>query len=281
MILHRTAHLASRWTALLLLLSGLVPGAIAPAQAQRQRTRRSPVTFVMPRLSYDRGAPGKRSEGASRTSFCGLPEGPVALTPQYSEPGRSSSDQLGHLAQEQHYVLTKTSQAQPTFALHMPLAAQDVADLELTLVVEDLAGNLVYELPIPTPSQAGILTFQPAPSEAPLALGQRYNWAVMITVACEAADRAVPDYSWVGGQIERQAPAPTSLVGLRGEELAQAYAGQGFWHEAMATVAELHRQAPGDEQYRADWTALLDSIGLADLAAAPLVDCTQLLTAER
>lgn len=280
MILHRTAHLASRLTILALLLSSTVLTANAPAQAQAQaqrRPRRSPVNFVMPTLSYDRGAPGKRSEGASRTSFCGMPEGPVALTPHYSE----ASVQPGGAVKEQHYVLTKTSQAQPTFALHMPLAGDEVADLVLTLVVEDLAGNLLYELPIPNPTEAGILTFQPAPSEVPLVLGQRYNWAVMIEVACEEQDRAMPDYAWVGGQIERQAPEPASLVGLSREERAQVYAEQGFWHEAMAVIADLHRQMPENEQYLADWTALLDSIGLADLAAVPLADCNQLLKAER
>lgn len=270
MTLHRLTPLAI----LALTFAGIQLTTVSTAQAQPKR--RSPVKFVVPTLSYDRGAPGKRSEGASRGVFCGLPEGPIALTPQYRESVTLATGEV----KDKYYVLTQTSQARPTFALHLPLAAPDVAALELTLVLADLAGNLIYDLPIPAPTTAGVITFEPAASEAALEIGQRYNWAVMVQVACNETELATPQHLSVGGQLERRALAEMPpLAELSREEQAEHYAQAGFWPEAMATVADLQRQQPSSEQYRADWAALLDSIGLGALADAPLVGCNQFLTA--
>ena len=253
---------------------------IAPPSSAQSRPRRSRVKFVMPRLTYDRGAPSKRSEGGSRNNFCDSPVGPTALTPQYSETRRSSDgtplfDMAGN-PRQQHFVLTQTSEPQPTFALHMPLAKQDVADLKLNLFVVDQAGNEVYDLPIPVPSQAGIITFKPDRNQAALEEGQRYNWAIEIEFACTDNDLAMPKYGTLQGQIERQALFQENTL-MSHEGYAIAAAEKGFWPDAMATVADLHRQDRSDEQYIADWTALLDSIGLEALSIAPLSETTLLL----
>jgi hypothetical protein len=269
----------SRFAAVILTIAGIGLAPMGSAIAQ-PKAQRSPVKFAMPRLTYDRGAPGKRGEGASRNNFCSSPTGPIALTPQYSEP-RLGADgnpllNLDGSPQQQHFVLTQTNEARPTFALYLPLGEADVADLTLNLFVMDAAGNEVYDLPIPAPSQGGIVTFKPDMSQAELEEGQRYSWAIEVAVACTADRMNSPTYDTLKGQIERQAlfQKPTDMDA---EEYVIIAAERGFWLDAMATVADLRRQDPSNGQAMADWSALLDSIGLESLATAPLSEATQLL----
>jgi hypothetical protein len=269
-----------RLSAVILMTTGMAAGMgfapIASVFAQR-----SPVKFTMPRITYDRGAPGKRGEGASRGNFCSAANGPIALTPQYSEPrlGANGKPLLNPDAspQEQYFVLAQTSEARPTFALHLPLGQQDVADLTLNLFVMDAAGNQVYDLPIPAPKQAGIITFKPDNNQAELQKGQRYSWAIEIAVACTASQLGTPKYKTLEGQIERQSLRQSPAVVMGTAEYAIAAAEQGFWPDAMATVADLRRQDPSNGQSLADWSALLKSINLESLATAPLSKATQLL----
>lgn len=269
-----------------LIAAGLALGSIGIASAtsvlaqNQNQTRRSRVKFTMPRLSYDRGAPSKRGEGGSRNNFCESPIGPIALTPQYSE-ARLDSDgnpllDLAGQPRQQYFVLTQTNQPQPTFGLYMPIAQSDVADLKLNLFVVDEAGNELYDLPIPAPSEAGIMTFQPGKNQAALEEGQRYNWAIEIEVACTENDLNIPKYATLQGQIERH-PIFEEDTLMSKEEYARVAAEKGFWPDAMAIVADLHRQNRSNEQYLADWAALLEAIDLGQLTTAPLSNVTQLL----
>jgi len=267
-----------------LVLAGLALGWIAVAlPALAQSRRRSQVKFTMPRLSYDRGAPSKRGDGASRNQFCTAASGPIALTPQYSEAillddGTPKFDPQGQL-QQKHFALTQTSQARPTFALYMPLAKQDVADLKLNLLVLDAVGNEVYDLPVAAPSRSGIITFQPDADQFALEKGQRYDWMIEVEVACAEDDLNTPKYETLSGQIERRALFQGETL-TSAETFAEIAAERGFWPDAMATVADLHRQDRSDPQYIDDWAALLEGVGLSQLVTAQLLGNTQLLSSK-
>ncbi len=256
--------------------TGLALGSMGIAIAQptlaQSRTRRAKVKFTMPRLSYDRGAPSNRGDGASRNDFCGLPEKPVAITPQYREVSVSESGN----SVPKYFVLTQTSDPKPTFGLHLPLGQQDIADLQLTLFVEDTAGNPVYDLPIAAPDQAGIITFKPGPSQPNLQAGQRYNWAIEIEALCSTDGSEQPKFIALTGQIEHRAMFPENTI-TTSEDYAIIAAERGFWPDAMSTVADLHRANRSDEQHIADWTTMLEDIGLEQLTTATLSDATQLL----
>ena len=260
----------TRFIAAGLALSSIGLASAMPALAQ-SRTRRSRVKFTMPRLSYDRGAPSNRGDGASRNDFCGLPSGPIAITPQYSEARESGN------SYKKHFVLTKTSEPKPTFALHLPLGKQDLADLQLTLFVEDDTGTPIYDLPITAPDQAGIITFQPSPSQQDLQTGKRYNWAIEIEALCLTNGVEEPKFIALTGQIERQ-PLLADNILTTPEEYAVLVAEEGFWNDAMSTVADLHRNDRSNEQHIADWTTMLEDIGLEALTTAPLSNSTQLLS---
>ncbi len=261
----------TRFIAVGLALGSIGLASAIPALAQ-SRTRRSRVKFTMPRLSYDRGAPSKRGDGASRSDFCGAPNGPVAITPQYSEVTVSESGN----AVAKHFVLTQTSDPKPTFGLHLPLGKQDLADLQLTLFVEDLAGNPIYDLPIVAPEQAGMITFKPNSSQPNLEEGQRYNWAIEIEALCFINGVEQPKFIALTGQIEHRAMFSENVV-MTPEDYAIVAAEKGFWPDAMSTVADLHRANRSDEQYIADWSRMLEDIGLEQLTTAQLSDVTQLL----
>lgn len=283
----RPFRFASFATGLVLANMGLIMMLLPTAKPASAQSQRSRMKFTMPRLSHDRGAPSKRGDGASRNQFCQAATGPIVLTPQYSE-AILSSDGTPRLDQEgkplqRYFALTQTSEARPSFALHMPLTQADVAWLELNLVVFDAEGNEVYDLPIPAPSQPGIITFKPDDNQAALEVGQRYDWAIEVQVDCAESDLEGPKYETLAGQIERHdlssgLPQGQATTPMELEEFAVTAADRGDWPDAMAAVAELHRQDRSNEQYIADWVGLLESIGLEQLTTAPLSDATQLLT---
>ena len=64
----------------------------------------------------------------------------------------------------------------------------------------------------------------------------------------------------LSNQIDRA--TPTEKVAL--------YAGNGLWHDALTTLANLQVAKPQDPELIQDWQNLLNAIGLRELANRPL-----------
>ncbi|OKH25616.1 hypothetical protein NIES593_04600 [Hydrococcus rivularis NIES-593] len=81
----------------------------------------------------------------------------------------------------------------------------------------------------------------------------------------------------VGGKIRRIVPNAILNRQLKAtvskRERIAIYARNGIWHATIAELAELHRANPKDVSLQADWSSLLNSVGLGSLAEIPLVDC--------
>ena len=54
------------------------------------------------------------------------------------------------------------------------------------------------------------------------------------------------------------------------------YATNGFWHDALTTLAELRSANPGDATLSRDWVSLLHSVGLDAIATEPIIECCTL-----
>ncbi len=247
----------------LFLVSG---GVMVPRGEASAKTQRGALQFVLPKLSSDRGAPGKRGEGASRTCesenrLASL----TALIPQYQATQAGQANQ----------IIGQTTQAHPLFAFYIPIAAAEVASVDLTLLVLNDAGEVLYELPVEAPNQTGVVTVQIPESLPELALGQRYQWYLAMDYACSEGNSLATNLDYVSGWIERQALpselSPDQLNQLDLAEQAQLYAQQGFWFDALAAVIAQRRADPSDEAATADWTQLLKSVNLEALAEAAIL----------
>lgn len=168
----------------------------------------------------------------------------------------------------------------PTLFVYLPPSKPD---WENTLKgaefgIEDENGNPVYESILVLDDRPGVVAISlPNQSEAPrLEVGKIYKWYfhVICDLKNEPQDRSSPHY--VGGGIQRikiNEVLTSQLEGVSDSERASIYAREGIWYETLKTLAQLRRDRPNDLELAANWASLLASVGLADLAEEPLIDC--------
>jgi Domain of Unknown Function (DUF928) len=155
-----------------------------------------------------------------------------------------------------------TVQEQP--ALFWYLAGTSPYPVELT-ITDDRSPQPLFETRIVAPIQAGIQRIRLAEAGVHLSKGVPYRWAVALVV-----DPASPSRDNIaGGTIERvEIPK-----GLRAK-LKQAgkpqtpsiYAQAGLWYDALTSIADLLEAAPNDPALRQQQTALLEQVGLRQIA---------------
>jgi len=75
--------------------------------------------------------------------------------------------------------------------------------------------------------------------------------------------------SVAGGQVMRRAAtgATEANKGVSGAEAASFYAQQGIWYDALAALTAGIEAQPQNSQLREQRAALLDQVGLAEVAA--------------
>jgi Domain of Unknown Function (DUF928) len=141
--------------------------------------------------------------------------------------------------------------------------------------------EVVYEtdLKVERPGIIALTIPGAAGKEKSLEVGQRYKWS--FSVSCnpeESAEDNTKDRSnnfSVIGYVQRIEATPTLKNDLANNPdtmaRAIAYAKNGIWYEALATLADLRRKAPNDAKLTAEWTQLLQSQNLGNFADKPLV----------
>ena len=196
----------------------------------------------------DRGAPVTTSGGGMRggSAACvNIREGELslnALTPNYNN-------------------IATTASATPTLYYFIPPTKATSGEL----VITDENDNEVYETTFTLPSRPGIVKLTLHPKTA-LVSGKHYNWSLMII--CDAKDRYRDISS--EGKLEYQKLDDATAKSLETKdalEKAKFYADKGFWLDTLDNVAQARAEHP------ADWTELLNSVGLADLSDQPFSDC--------
>ncbi|MBE9005827.1 DUF928 domain-containing protein [Fortiea sp. LEGE XX443] len=165
---------------------------------------------------------------------------------------------------------TRTTAANPTFFFYVPQTSAPVMEL----VLSDEQDNIVYEVTLPTPNKAGIvsLNMPVKPTVPSLKVDKTYKW--YFSLICDRRERQL-DFV-VFGSIERIAPdatLKTALEKVKPEEKAAIYALSGFWQDSLAILSELRKSSPNDMTIKNDWEDLLRSGGLEEITQEPLVPC--------
>lgn len=158
--------------------------------------------------------------------------------------------------------------ATPHPTIMVKISQPGLRQAELSLWDENSQG--IYQTTIALAGTAGIVGLQ-LPQDAPqLEVGKRYKFTV--AVVCDAANRqrdAVVE-GWVQ-RGEMSASLTQELNAADALKQAQLYAANGFWYDTVATLAALRQSQPEDTTIAAQWQELLDSVGLNELAAEPVV----------
>jgi hypothetical protein len=102
----------------------------------------------------------------------------------------------------------------------------------------------------------------------PLKIGQEYQW--VLSLICNPGDRSNDVVA--KGRIVRVQPDPTLARRVRQatpQERVALYANARLWYETVASMVELRRDRPNDNDIANAWVKLLKSVGLETISRKP------------
>lgn len=227
-----------------------------PTLNLKQQSKK-PLIFKIPPPPPNIGAPSQRKAGGSRGCLDVVQNTQskekvlTALAPEYS------GSQL---------VLGTTTQMRPTFWFYVPYKSSSAY---AKLVLEDEKDQTIYKTPLTkTP---GVVSVSLPSTSAPLKIGKQYHW--YYNIYCNQDNQFLTS---VEGDVQLLALSPivqSQLDKATPQQQVALYATNGIWYEALTTLANLRRTYPQDAKLGSDWASLLESVGLQNIAAEPIVDC--------
>ena len=211
----------------------------SPLISQSSHNRRLRISFQLP----SRGAPRGTIGGATRGGNC---KGkPMAILPRTN--------------------LGLTTRDNPVIFVYVPENGGKSA--QFTLVDPD--DREVYRTSFPITQQEGILMLR-LPEEVNLSEGKQYNWRFSLISDPNSLDRAR-----TGGWIEKVAPsqniAQAQSKNVETWTSINMLAQEGIWYDTLEQLALLHLENPQDEQVQLEWTELLKSVGLEQVAETKIL----------
>lgn len=232
------------------LLSGtLCAAAIFPSLSAPLLAESAPI-LISRNVNFkppDVGAPDNRQGATHRGEACPKDLSIIALIPQ-SNRGLTVAES-------------------PTLFAYI---SQNSISVEFNLQTEDGTDVYTTDFKVDKPGIVGVRIPAAVDAQKTLEVGKRYQWS--FSVICNPNDRS-GDY-YVRGFVQRVEPGQTLKTDLANPEplaRAIAYANNGIWYETVSTLAEMRRKAPEDSALTAEWRQLLQSQGLDDISAQPLI----------
>jgi hypothetical protein len=213
------------------------------------RPQTSTVAQAMPEFS-DVGRPRRRRGGGSRGSCLIANKPPLTALVPNSSTG---------------FTLSQS----PSFWFYLPYALNEQHSIEF--VLKDSQDNLVYAKTFTgDKTTPGIVNLR-LPESVILDTAQSYEWYLLVQCDAENQERFV----FVNGAIRRlERPAlQQQLAVLPVSNHSRLYASENIWYDALDGVATQLQDAPQQGEVRTDWLQLLQSVGLTELAAEPIVPC--------
>lgn len=158
----------------------------------------------------------------------------------------------------------------PDFHVYVPPTPAREAEF----VLRDEEWNEVYRTTVALDGTAGIVRVAMPKSAAPLELGKNYRWH--FALVCPAPHQGdADDIAVVEGWTRRQSVDDALAAALKQattpREIAEAYAKNGIWYDALSTIAAQLRQSPEDTATLQEWQNLLASAGLTQFGNLSLV----------
>lgn len=207
----------------------------------------------------DNGEPkGRRRGGTSRREGCPNLKTPITAL----VPGQETNNES---------FLASTVAEYPMFWVYVPDLPAFIRSGEF--VLQDKEGNDVYRTQIALPGKQGVVGISiPQNPQYGLKQNMKYHW--FFRVYCGEPQNK-PEYFFVDAWLQRVALPNNLLQQLNKAKPRQytIYAANNLWYDALTSLAEL-RSAARKQEARSlaqDWTELFKSVGLPELASAPIV----------
>lgn len=238
------------------------------AQASPLKPKKSKPKFWLPPVAQNLSVGTNRTSAGSRGSDTPTAECPAikkdltALAPQY-EIG-SSQDKL---------VWGMTASKHPTLWFYMPYTKNAVSQVSFELSLPSERNRIVYKTLIKLPQQPGFIDVPLPQTIPPLAINKFYKWELGVSPNCPTNS-----YVYVNGWIQRvniDSGLSKKINQATPAQQAVLYAEKGFWYDALTILAQLHRTKPQDSSIAEDWTNLMNSVDLGELASEPFSPLTR------
>lgn len=234
------------------------PGDAAPRQTAGGSSRG--LTFDPP----GDPAPRQTAGGSSRGIVTFDPPGDPAPQQTVGSSSRGEDKWVTALVPQTNHG--RTTAERPTFFIYLP----EIPVRQGFFSIQDEHRNGLYQTYIEIPENRGIISFTLPDDAPPLEVGKDYEWHF---VAIEGV-KLRPDSPEISGWIKRVEPsAEVKTIARSGVslELATAYGQQGIWYDTLSTLVELKHLQPENRNLNSEWAELLEQVGLAAIAANPVV----------
>ena len=205
----------------------------------------------------------------------------VTFDPPAEDMPRGS---MGGASRTINQCVNQTNDSELPFSALLPASTQGLTTASyptiLAYLPETSAENLFfswrdednqdhYQAILPIQQEGGIISLSLSENAPPLEVGKSYQWA--LGIMCDG--RLQPDSPMVQGQVKRVELASKIENRLDGDislKNAAIYGKNGLWYDTVAALAQLKTARPGDPELESNWNDLLNSVGLTEIAEAPL-----------
>jgi hypothetical protein len=156
----------------------------------------------------------------------------------------------------------------PTLFFYIPNANLEGVTAELSLVNNE--GGEVYQktVQLKSPDRIVSIDFSDSPSLPPLEVGKSYQWAFE-SIVNENNPRVEGWIKRVSLDSKLQHKLETALP----QEKPAIYASNGFWYDALTSLAKLRCSYPNNPTFSSDWESLLQQVELPTISTKPLAQC--------
>ncbi|WP_163685906.1 DUF928 domain-containing protein [Leptolyngbya iicbica] len=199
--------------------------------------------MVWPAVAQDQNEfPGRRIGGGTRGGCVINAAGVIAINPENN--------------------LGVTQREAPTLYFAVPATAEPY---QVTFYLETEDAEPLYETTVAAGDKAELIGVQ-LPADT-LTAGEYYPWS--FAANCDETNPATAIV--VNGWLQQTA-LDSEAIAEAESPLAQvqAYQAAGLWSDAIALTAELLAANPDCEEYQAQWSALLEALGLEQAIDAPM-----------
>lgn len=199
-----------------------------------------------------------------------------ALVPAYQEKATT-------------HVWARTTAEHPKIWFYNPYKPESIESMEF--VLQDDQETDIYRGAISLPQTAGVIGVH-LPKNASLKPGKLYHWYLNVkgksacvprtsapnasTLSNDSIADSMAAMVYVDGWIERVLVNSTLSDRLKQatpQQQAALYGENGFWYDAITTLAETQLVKLNDAALKTDWQTLLQDGGLERLSTQPLINC--------
>ena len=173
-----------------------------------------------------------------------------------------------------------TLETHPTFWAYVPLAAADVASMQLSVRPVHGADIVTTDIAVPE-ALPGVVSLPMPELDAALEPDETYNW--VLRVYCRNANRPIPDFYVMGAvhRVESNAALRQTLAQAdSAAEKVAVYQQSGLWYEALTKLGRRYQMEPGNPAITAEWATFLENLEIDwqtfniefDLTTQPIVE---------